>query len=245
MKLSFIIPAYNEEENLGSLLVDILRLGVEEKWDYEIIIVDDNSSDDTGKMAVSYTKKYNNIVVVHRKDTNVGIGLALKEGTKMAKGEIIIWIMADRSDELKAVPLMVEKLNDGYDMVVASRETTNASLRNLNMIKVILGKFYSLFLRTIFKIPIHDITNAFRALKKDILEYVDLECKDFAISPELTIKAWLQGFKLGNVSTAYKNRQRGKSKFSIIKTALEDLKLIKYKFIPQKIKCYTKQKSRM
>lgn len=90
MKLSFVIPAYNEEGDLSFVLEEVLKLGAEKGWDYEIIVVNGNSSDATGEIADSYAEKYGNVLTIHRRNGHRGMGLALKEGAKKARGDIII-----------------------------------------------------------------------------------------------------------------------------------------------------------
>ena len=107
---SIIIPAYNEEENLPFLLDDLLSLKLK---DTEIIIVNDNSKDKTPEIAERYSKKYKNISVINRTKGNNGMGFALVEGTKKAKGEIIVWLMADRCDNLETIPRMINKIKSG------------------------------------------------------------------------------------------------------------------------------------
>src|SRR3989338_3075444 len=88
MNISVVIPAKNEQENLPIVLDKILKLGLE---DYEIVIVVDESSDKTNHVADSYAKKYKSIRVIKRKSKIKGFGAAIKEGTKSAKGDYIVW----------------------------------------------------------------------------------------------------------------------------------------------------------
>ena len=84
--------------------------------------------------------------------------------------------------------------------------------------------------RLIFGIKVHDITNAFRAFRKEVFDTVNIESGDFAISPEFAIKAHLAGFKLGEVPTTYTNRKAGKTNFKMLEMGLRYLSLTKYRF---------------
>ncbi len=230
MNLSIVIPAHNEEGNLEGLVNDLLELQKGKGWDCEIVIVDDNSSDNTGKIADDYSKKFDNVSVIHRKKGNNGMGFALKEGTKNAKGEYILWIMGDRSDDMETIPKMIEKLDDGYDMVLGSRYIEGGSRGDLGIDKAFFSAGYSFLARMIFGIPAHDITNAFRAFRKKAFDSLVLEAGDFAISPEFSIKAHMNGFRIGEVATTYSNRKIGKTKFNMFRMGLRYAGLFKYRF---------------
>jgi glycosyltransferase involved in cell wall biosynthesis len=182
-------------------------------------------------LADSYSRKHKNIKVVHRGKGINGMGAALKEGTRIAKGKYIVWVMADNSDDLNAIPKFVSKLKDNFDMVFGSRYIKNGSRGDLGAFKAILSSGYSFAAGLIFGFESHDITNAFRAFKKEIFNNIALESNDFAISPEFAIKAHLKGYRLGEVPTTYKNRKAGTTKFRLIKMGAAYCRLFKYKFI--------------
>lgn len=225
LDISIVIPALNEEDNLTYLLGEILRIGDREKWNYEIIVVDDNSSDSTGNILDSYAKRYSNIVVLHKSTKRKGIGLALRDGTKNARGGIIIWVMADRSDELKIIPSIIEKINEGYDMVIASRFNRKNITNYIFNLHFILSSIYSLMCKNFFKIPINDVSNAFRCFKKSIFKPLNLTSESFIISAEFSIKAQKYGFKLGEVRCKHYKRIVGKSKFNTLKETIKAVQL--------------------
>lgn len=229
MEVSIVVPAYNEQENLPKLIKSLMKLKHSLK-DFEIVIVNDNSSDKTGIIADSYSRKHKNIKVVHRGKGINGMGAALKEGTKIAKGKYIVWVMADNSDDLNAIPKFVSKLKDNFDLVFGSRYIKGGSKGDLGAFKAMLSSGYSFAAGLIFGFKVHDITNAFRAFKKEIFNNIALESNDFAISPEFAIKSHLKGHKLGEVPTTYKNRKAGQTKFRLIKMGAAYCRLFKYRF---------------
>lgn len=231
MEFSIVIPAYNEKENLPSLIDDICRIGKDAGWSYEIIIVDDNSSDATLEISSDYAGRLKEVRVIHLPE-NQGMGGALKEGTSLSSGKFVFWLMADKADDLKTISLMLTKLKEGYDMVFASRYMKGGSSGDLSRLKAFLSSRFTVLSRIIFGVPVHDITNAFRGFRKDIFSRIKLESKDFAISPEFAIKAHLKGFTLGEVPTVYSNRKHGKTKFNIPKMMIRYLKLLRLKFSP-------------
>jgi glycosyltransferase involved in cell wall biosynthesis len=230
METSIIIPAHNEQGNLTKLLGSILKLKRSLR-SFETILVDDNSSDNTGAIADRYAKKYKIIKVLHRGRGRNGMGAALKAGTNIAKGRFIIWMMGDNSDDLATIPKFIKQLKNNADIVFGSRYIKGGSSSNLDAYKAMLSKNYTLITQILFGIKVHDITNAFRAFKKEVYSQIRLKSDDFAISPEFAIKAHLRGFKLKEVPTTYKDRQAGKPKFKILKMGIAYCKLFKYRFV--------------
>jgi dolichol-phosphate mannosyltransferase len=230
MKLSAVIPAHNEEGNIEPLVNSILQMFGKHGLDAEIVIVDDNSSDRTAKLSDQLAKKRRDVSVIHRKG-NPGMGNALMEGTKKAKGQFVVWVMGDRCDNLETIPKMVRKLEGGYDMVFGSRYMAGGSSGDLDRLKAFSSSGYTSVARLVFGFRVHDITNAFRAFRKSILNKIEIESADFAISPEFAIKAHMAGFKLGEVPTTYHNRVFGKTKFRMMQMGLRYFSLLKYRFL--------------
>lgn len=214
MKISVVVPAHNEEDNLPILVKNLQDLIKKDKLDAEIVLVDDNSNDSTPEISDNLKKEYDNVFTIHRFG-NRGMGNALLEGSKKAKGDIIVWVMADLSDDLNTIPKFIKKIEDGYDIVFGSRYMKGGSSGDLSPFKKIASRGFST-LSGILGIKVHDITNAFRAFKKEVLNSIKLESADFAISPEFALKAHLAGFKLDEVPTTYSNRKKGIAKFKML-----------------------------
>ena len=231
MKISIVTPAHNEEENLPQLINAIINLIRSMKWDAELVIVNDHSTDNTIKIVESYIAKYPGLIrLITRNDGRMGMGYTLIEGTREAKGDYVLWTMADRSDDIDTYPRIINALKD-YDMIFGSRYIKDGSRGDLEYNKAVASSTYSKLARFIFKLPVHDITNAFRGFKKEVFNKVKLVSGDFAISPEFAIKAHLAGYKLGEVPTTYNNRKAGKTKFKMLKMGLRYASLFRYKFI--------------
>ena len=230
MQVSIIIPAHNEEWNISNVLREILGLSNIS----EIIIVDDHSSDKTYEIVKKSADRFKHLKIIQRKGSSKGMGAALREGTLAATGEIVIWLMADRSDDVRSIVHMIDKINDGFDLVFASRYMRGGSPGDLNKLKAFLSSSYSFVCKILFGFTVHDITNAFRGFKKSVFLTIQPESDDFAISPELAIKAKLAGFKLTEVPTAYTNRLAGKNNFNIFKMGLRYISLFRYILIRKK-----------
>ncbi len=216
MKVSIIVPAHNEEENLPELMKR-LEDTAESIGDAEIILVDDHSTDSTPGLCDSYVKGRKNVRTVHRSSGDRGMGNALKEGTRAARGNYIIWTMADLCDDLSSVPGMISALDGGADMVFASRYMHGGNAGDLEGFKRLMSWGFSRMSRMLLGLPVHDVTNAYRAFRKDVFYEVKPGRGDFTISPEFSLLAHLAGYRLAEVPTSYSKRKRGVASFKILK----------------------------
>jgi len=227
--VSILIPAYNEEENLPLLLDCLLAFLSKEDLDWEILVINDHSTDRTGEIAGSYAIRQEGINLIHRKDGKRGMGAALRVGTLRAEGDRIVWIMADRADDLSTIPHLLAKLDEGSDLVLSSRYMPGGSAGDLERTKMFLSREYNRMARILFSLPVHDITNAFRAFKRGCFLETAPAANSFAISPEFAIKAHLAGFRLEETPTTYSNRKAGKTKFNMLRMMGEYLSLFRLK----------------
>jgi glycosyltransferase involved in cell wall biosynthesis len=213
--ISIIVPAHNEEGNLPRLVEELLPLARRMK-NTEIVLVDDNSKDRTPSLCDKYAKQYNEVRTIHRKGRK-GMGFTLQEGTLAASGDIIIWTMADLSDDLNAIPKFVKKIQNGADMVFGSRYMQGGNPGDLSFLKKTASKGFVMLSRILIGIKVHDITNAFRGFRKEVFNSIPLVSGDFAISPEFSLKAHRNGYKLGEVPTDYTDRREGVAQFKFFK----------------------------
>ena len=240
MKVSFIIPFNNEEKNCRLMIEKVIDFARKNKLFFEVIAVDDRSSDTTRKILKQLAPKYKFVFPVYRKqdreEKGNTMGKALVEGTKKARGHFIIWTMGDLADDNKTYGKILKQLEDGADLVFGSRYMPGGSRGNLDPLKAFLSSWGTLLARLLFGVPVHDITNAFRGFRKEVFHKLKLESAGFSISPEFAIKAHMSGFKLGEVPTVYTNRVEGVSNFKLYHMTKNYLKLywslfLKYKLL--------------
>ncbi|MBR9699251.1 glycosyltransferase family 2 protein [Candidatus Woesearchaeota archaeon] len=232
MELSIIVPLYNEEANVPRLSDALMQFIKKEKIDAEIVLVNDNSSDNTRMIITALEKKHALIRSIHKRKGNNGMGAALKTGTKKARGKFILWTMGDNSDSVSTYPKILHKLREGYDMVFGSRYMPGGSEGKLDPMKAFFSSSYTKVCKLLFGIKMHDITNAFRGFKKEVFDTIALDSNDYAISPEFSIKAQKRGFKLAEVPTYYHYRKEGDSNFKITQMGLHyGLKMFKLLFV--------------
>jgi hypothetical protein len=217
--ISCIVPARNEEGNIAAV-VDALSPVLSSSpliRDYEIIIVDDNSTDSTGRLIDSLAQKDRHIHPVHRV-TTPGFGNAIKTGIKAAKGDIIIPFMGDLSDNPKDIPRLVERIDEGYDVAYGSRFIEEGALNNYPRAKLIANRAFNNMVRLSFGIPYRDITNAFKAYRKEVLDDIgidNIESSGFDLTVEIPIKAHILGFRSSEVPVQWYDRTAGEAKLKL------------------------------
>ncbi len=208
MKLSLIIPTYNEKENIQELIRKIQKEFDENKIDGEIIIVDDNSQDGTGNILEELKKKQNNIKVIHR-NGKLGLSSAVLEGWKIADGEVLGVMDADLShppEKIKELFLTIEK--GEADFTIGSRYVLGGKIKGWNFKRKLMSKTATLLARVYTKVK--DPMTGFFMIKKDCIKNKEINPKGFKILLELIIKADYK--KIKEIPITFVNRVEGKSK---------------------------------
>jgi len=209
---TIIVPAYNEEEGLPIVLRKLFNLIGN---NYEVIVVDDGSTDGTFKVASQFPCR------LIRHEVNRGKGEALKTGIKNARGDNIIWIDADDTYPVEAIPQIAEALKS-HDMVVGSRVYGKENVPRFNR----LGNWiFRTMIKKIYGFKAHDPCTGLYGAKKRYLERMRLSSKRFAIEPEISIKGSRMKLEMVDIPIEYRPRI-GNAKLSAIKVGFEDLKII-------------------
>jgi len=202
--ISVVLPVYNEIDNLEEEVRRIQKAMLEAEVRYEVIIVDDGSSDGSGELAQTIDD-----VRVIRFAANRGCGAARKYGTMAAKGEVVVWTDVDMTYPNDEIPELVRAL-DGYDQVVGARTSENGSLPLLRgPAKWVIRRLASFLART--QIP--DLNSGFRAFRRDVGDqFLYLLPRGFSCVTTLTMAFLSNGYSVKYVPIEYSPRS-GKSKF--------------------------------
>ncbi len=210
--LSIIIPFYNEEENLGILTNQLIESLKKIQIDYEIILVDDGSTDNSKLKVSSLIKtsedKAKIKTVFHKK--KLGKGTALLTGFKESKGEIIVFMDADLQDDPSDLPNFIDKINQGYDLVNGWRKDRNDPLEK----KIPSSIFNFLLLRSFLKSKFHDVNCGFKAMRRQVLNQISLYGDNYRFLPILADRA---GFRTTEIVVHHKPRIHGKSKYGSLR----------------------------
>ena len=221
MKLSIIVPAHNEEDNI----VDVINK-IENSVDipFELIVVNDHSVDNTVRLIEELRRKYSNVRLAQNQSDR-GFANAIKTGFSNATGNVFIPIMADLCDDLSIIKKMFDKITEGYDVVCGSRYIKGGARLGGSKIKGFFSCFVGWSLRFLLGIPTHDIANAFKMYQRKVIDSMDIRAKGFEISMEIPLKAYYLGFKLTQIPTLWQERTKGKSTFKMFRMLPNYLKL--------------------
>lgn len=210
-----IIPTYNESENLPRLVPSVLSR--DERL--EILVVDDNSPDGTGRLAEEIAAAEPRVHVLHRAG-KLGLGTAYLAGFKwgIERGYDILFEMdADFSHDPTHLPQFLEAIQD-YDLVLGSRYLHGrVTVVNWPMGRLLLSYFANSYARWVTGLPIADATGGFKCFRRQVLEAIDLdrvESNGYAFQIEMSFRAWKKGFRLGEIPIMFVDRDLGESKMS-------------------------------
>lgn len=236
MKLSIIIPAYNEERTISELLgrVDELDLGKTEK---EVIIIDDGSKDKTLSIIKDFGKNKKNVKILEHKK-NRGKGAAVITGIKEASGDILIIQDADLEYDPQDIPkLILPIIQKKFRVVYGTRLRTKPVFFGKNRTPLLVhffgNKFLSLITSVLYGAHISDMETCYKAFDKDVLKGVRLKSRSFDFEPEITAKILKKGIKIHEVDIKTKPRgyADGKKLHTIRDGNIALWTLIKYRFV--------------
>jgi dolichol-phosphate mannosyltransferase len=213
-----IIPTYNEKENIEG----IIRATFNEKKEFHILVVDDNSPDETSKIVEALILEFPDRLFLEKREGKSGLGTAYIHGFKWAiakKYDYIIEMDADFSHNPKdLIRLYSACKNEGGDVSVGSRYVNNqVNVVNWDIKRLLLSYFASKYVRFITRIPLFDTTAGFVCWKREVLKTIELEKIKFvgyAFQIEMKFKAWKHGFNIKEVSVVFTDRVIGTSKMS-------------------------------
>ena len=213
--LSVVIPACDEQECIASTVEHLhveLRL---HNVPHEIVVVDDGSSDRTWEILTQLRSKLPELHPVQNLAQH-GFGRAIALGLDEMKGDAVVIMMADESDDCRDVVRYWNRLNDGYDCVFGSRFIKGGRVIDYPRIKLFLNRLANLFLKIIFRIKLNDTTNAFKAYRKEVIE----GCRPFIaphfnITVEIPLKAIVRGYSWTTLPITWRNRRTGIAKLNL------------------------------
>ena len=203
--LSFVIPAKNEEDSVKILHEEIVEIVSKIKKSYEIIFIDDGSTDNTF-LKLKELNQTNPCVKVIRLRGNCGKSAALQSGFNLAKGEIVFTLDADLQDNPKEIPAFLDKIEEGYDLVSGWKKTRH----DPSITKVLPSRIVNLLARKLTGIKIHDTNCGFKAYRSEVIQSLNLYGELYRFIPIIAAK---QNFKVGEVVVDHRPRKYGKTKF--------------------------------
>lgn len=213
-KALVIVPTYNERENLPALVERVLALPAP----VELLVVDDNSPDGTGKLADELAAQQPRIHVLHRQQKS-GLGRAYLAGFKWAmerNHEFILEMDGDFSHNPDDIPKFLTAAQNA-DLVLGSRYCNGIRVINWPLGRLVLSMGAGVYVRTVLGLPFSDPTGGFKCFRRSALQSLDLEAvhsNGYSFQIELTHKIWRQGLRVAEVPIIFTDRFQGHSKMS-------------------------------
>lgn len=216
MKLSIVIPAYNEEQSLPETLASIYSALQADGISHEIVVVNDNSKDGTLQLLQRLANEIPTLVYYTNPGPN-GFGYAIRYGLDRFTGDCVAIMMADMSDSPDDLVRFYHKmLETDSDCVFGSRFMKGGKIHDYPRHKLILNRFVNNAVRVVFRIPYNDFTNAFKLYKKETIKgLAPILSPHFNLTLELSLKAVIRGFTFTVLPNSWTNRKYGKSNLKI------------------------------
>jgi dolichol-phosphate mannosyltransferase len=231
MKFSVVIPAHNEAGSIGETIAAVAERLESEAIDYEIIVVDDASTDSTAA-SVARIAEANGRVRYIRSPNPRGFGFAVRAGLDVFTGEAVAIMMADGSDDPHDLVSYYRLIEAGYDCAFGSRFIRGAQIRDYPKAKLVLNRIANLIIRLLFGHGYNDTTNAFKAYRREVIETVQpLVSNHFNLTVEIPLKAVVRGHSYAVVPINWTNRAAGQSKLRLQEMGSRYLFIVFYVFL--------------
>ena len=231
METIVIVPTYNEKENIEALVTQLLALPVAvhgrslhecflHECSLHVIIVDDNSPDGTGAIADQMAVESDGRVAVIHRAGKLGLGTAYIAGFKraLADGADLVCTMdADFSHNPRCIPAMVDKIGQGYDLVIGSRYVRGGGASGCTFTRKLLSWGANAFARTMLGLHAHDTTAGFRCYRREVLAGMaldEIKASGYSFLIEMLYRMQRHGWRVGEVAIVFENRRLGTSKIS-------------------------------
>jgi len=231
MKLSVVVPCYNEEDNVAKLKAEFFpvveklvgsQLPADGQIDsVEVIFVDDGSKDNTFntlKNAFGEYKFAGLSISFKKHAVNRGLGAALRTGLQASTGRIIVTTDSDGTYKFSTIPTMLQLMKRDVAIVTASPYHPQGEVVGVPPFRIFLSRGSSLLYRLLLSWKIHTYTALFRAYRREVIDQIPFAANDFLGQTELMVKAMLKGYKVDEFPAALHRRVFGVSKARLIQT---------------------------
>ena len=215
MKVSVVIPAHNEAEVIAPTVGAVAAALQSSGREYEVLVVDDASTDGTGRIVAELGEQNPNIRLLRSHYTN-GFGFAVRAGLDRFEGDAVAIVMGDGSDDPRDLLRYFELLEEGYDCAFGSRFVPGGQRRSYPRFKLLVNRIVNLGIQLLFRHGYDDTTNAFKAYRREVIENVQpLVSNHFNLTVELPLKAVIRGHSYAIVPISWTNRSAGESKLGL------------------------------
>ena len=210
-----IIPTYNEKENINKIAAAVLEASPHA----DMLFVDDNSPDGTGQLADALAEKHGRVHVMHR-TSKEGLGQAYIAGFRWALERDYSFVMemdCDFSHDPNEIPNFRDAAMGEADLVLGSRYKDGIRVINWPLGRLMLSRGAGIYVQIITGMPFSDPTGGFKCFRREVLESYDFDmvkANGYGFQIEMTHKAWMKGFRIGEIPITFEDRKEGTSKMS-------------------------------
>jgi len=230
--LSIVIPVYNEGANFPSLWATLCSQICSE---FVAFVIYDFEEDDTVPLIQQMIAEGENRIRLIKNNIRKGVVGAILTGFNQVEHGPVLVVMADLSDDLRQVDRMLALYRQGCQVVVGSRYMKGGGIEGGPWFKQFLSRMAGLTLHYFRGIPTHDATNAFKIYDRDMLKCFEIQSqRGFELNLEITVKAFLAGYRVAEVPCLWKDRTQGKSRFKLLPWLPHYLKWYFYAFRPRR-----------
>jgi dolichol-phosphate mannosyltransferase len=232
MLLSIVLPAYNEEDSLPETVNSLYQVLRNEAIPHEILVVNDNSKDNTEQVLVNLQASIPTLVYFTNPGPN-GFGMAIRYGLERYSGDCVAVMMADLSDDPNdLVKYYHTMLSKNVDAVFGSRFDKGGKVIDYPKIKLLINRIANLIIRMVIGIKYNDTTNAFKLYKRHTIDGIKpFMSPHFNLTVELPLKAFVRGYTFAIVPNSWRNRKHGESKLKIKEMGSRYFFILMYCFI--------------
>lgn len=214
--LSVIIPAHNEQEHLAATVEALSAELDAEAIPHELIIVNDNSTDDTQSVAEALVGRSRTTRIVTRTRLG-GFGRAIRAGLEVFRGEVVVIVMADQSDDPRDVVRYYRKIEEGYDCVFGSRFRRGSKVSGYPLPKLVVNRVVNKAIQLLFWTRFNDLTNAFKAYRRDVvLECGPFSSSHFNLTIEMSLSALIRRYHIAEIPIDWYGRTWGATHLSMV-----------------------------
>jgi len=230
MKLSVLIPVRDEEGCIAGTISRITERLSAQGMPYEIIVVNDGSTDATEEILKGLSESVAEVRYVNN-DGLFGFGLAIRKALDIYTGDAAVIAMGDGSDSPDDIVRYYEKLQEGYECVFGSRFIQGGRVEGYPSHKMVLNRIANFFVKALFRIPLNDTTNSFKGYKRHVIDGLrPLLSHHFNLTVELPLKSIVRGYKYAIIPISWVNRKSGMSKLRIKEMGSRYLFIVLYLF---------------
>jgi dolichol-phosphate mannosyltransferase len=216
MDLSVVMPCFNEADSVKQMhkQLDALRPILDQRGTWELLFIDDGSTDDTYELLRTTFADWTNVQIL-RHDRNRGLAAGLRTGFGHARGDIIVVTDSDGTYPFTTIPELLDRMTSDVDIVTSSAYHPEGGVDGVPAYRLLFSQSASLIYRVLVDWHIHTYTAMYRAYRRQVIEQLPITTEGYLVMAELLVNALLSGYRVAEYPTVLRVRQYGQSKAKV------------------------------